>query len=52
VAGQTAGALRRWLLVVDVAVVLMLLAAARTTGGHADLAEEDRAGIAPTHELK
>jgi len=52
VAGRTSGALRRRLVVVDVAVPLVLLAAAHTTGGHTGLAEKDRAGIAPTHEFK
>jgi len=37
--------------VVDVAVAVMLLAAVRPTSGHADLAKENRAGVAPTHKL-
>jgi len=48
-AGQTSGALRQRLLVVDVAVTLVLLAAAHTTGGHASLAEKDRAGVTTAH---
>jgi len=48
-AGQTSGALRRRLLVVDVAVTLVLLAAAHATGGHTGLAEKDRAGVTPAH---
>jgi len=52
VAGRASGALRRRLLVVDVAVPLVLLVAAPTTGGRSGLAEKDREGIAPTHELK
>jgi len=52
VAGRTSGALRRRLLVVDVAVTLVLLAAAHATGGRTGLAEKDRAGVAPTHQLK
>jgi len=50
--GRASGALRRRLLLVDVAVPLVLLAAAHTTGGHTGLAEKDRAGVAPTQELK
>jgi len=38
--------------VVDVAVTVMLLAAVGPTGGHADLAKENRAGATPTHKLK
>jgi len=44
--------LRRRLLVVDVAVTQVLLGAAHATGGHAGLAEEDRAGVTTTHQLK
>jgi len=52
VTGPTKGALRRRLLVVDVAVAVMLLAAVGPTGGHADFAKENRAGGTPTHNLK
>jgi len=52
VAGRTTGTLRRRLLVVDDAVELVLLTAVSPTGGDADLTEENRAAIAPTHELK
>jgi len=38
--------------VVDVAVTVMLLAAVGPTGGHADLAKENRVGATPTHKLK
>ena len=49
--GRTAGALRRRLLVVDVAVAVMLLPAMGTTGGQANLATENRADAAPTDQL-
>jgi len=49
VAGRTSGALRRRLLVVDVVVTQVLLAAAHATGGNAGLAEEDRAGVTTAH---
>ena len=52
VAGRASGARRPWLPVVDVAVALVLLAAAHASGGHAVLVDKDHAGIAPTHELK
>jgi len=52
VAGRTSEALRRRLLVVDVAVMQVLLTTAHTPGGHAGLAEEDRAGVPTTHQLK
>jgi len=52
VAGGTSGALRRRLLVVDVAVTQVLLTAAHTPGGHTGLAEEDRAGVPTTHQLQ
>jgi len=52
VAGGTSGALRRRLLVVDVAVTQVLLTAAHTPGGHAGLAEKDRAGVPTPHQLK
>jgi len=52
VAGRTSGALRRRLLVVDVAVTQVLLAAAHAPGGHVGLAEDDRAGVTTTHRLK
>ena len=51
-AGRTSRALRRRLLVVDVAVTLVLLTAAQATGGHTGLAEKYRAGVAPTHYLE
>jgi len=38
--------------VVDVAVTQVLLAAAHATGGHAGLADEDRAGVTKAHQLK
>jgi len=49
VAGRTAGALRRRLLVVDVAFTLVLLAAAHATGGHTGLSKKDRMGVATAH---
>jgi len=49
VAGRTSWALPRRLLVVDVAITLVLLAAGHATGGYTVLAEKDRAGVAPTH---
>ena len=52
VTGRTSGALRRRLLVVDVPVTLVLLAATNATGGHSGLAEKDGAGVAPTHKLE
>jgi len=52
VGGRASGALRRRIVLVDVAVPLVLLAVSHTTGGHTGLAEKDRAGVAPTHELK
>jgi len=47
VGARASGALRRRLLVVDVAVPLVLLAAAHTTGGHTGLTEKDRVEAAP-----
>jgi len=38
--------------VVGVAVAVMLLTAVGPTGGHADLAKENRADAAPTDQLK
>jgi len=52
VARRNSRALRRRLLVVDVAVTQVLLAPAHATGGHAGLAENDRAGITTAQELE
>jgi len=49
VAGRTSGALRRRILLVDVAVTLVLLAVAHATGGHTYLTEKDVAGDALTY---
>jgi len=38
--------------VVDVAVAVMLLTAVGPTGGHADLANENRADATTTNQLK
>jgi len=50
--GRTTGALRRRLLVVDVAIGVMLLTTVCPTGGHADLAKENRADAAPIDQLE
>jgi len=52
VAGETARALRRRLLVVPVAVALVLLTAFRPPGDHAGLVEESCTDAPSAHELK